>query len=308
MNPPPPIPATNDSHAYRCPWCGHSSDAAATSCPRCGAPVDVRMAVTNSGWTELPAIRDMAKIQFGQSFCQIEGKFVPVADFNLSPGDGVYFTHHLLLWKDDKVQISNMPLAKGWKRLFAGLPLIMTEARGPGRIAFSKDTAGELIALPLEMGQSVDVREHVFMIATSALAYDWFQTGIWFTTQNGKDSETHYPIGMFMDRFTASASPGLLLLHGQGNVFVRKLAEGQGILVKPTALLFKDPTVRMNLHFEFPGGMFGSYQPWGRWSNRYVWLHLHGPGRVAVQSHFEKMEDPGFNIWRTEPMTTKHQW
>jgi len=301
-------PSMPQTHAYRCPWCGHGGDAAATSCPRCGAPVDVRMAVTDSGWTELPAIRDMAKIQFGQSFCQIEGKFVPVADFNLSPGDGVYFTHHLLLWKDDKVQISNMPLAKGWKRLFAGLPLIMTEAKGPGRIAFSKDAAGELIALPLEMGQSVDVREHVFMIATSALAYDWFQTNIWFTTQNGKDSETHYPIGMFMDRFTASASPGLLLLHGQGNVFVRKLAEGQRILVKPTALLFKDPSVRMNLHFEFPGGMFGNYQPWGRWSNRYVWLHLHGPGRVAVQSHFERMEDPGFNIWRTEPMTTKHQW
>ena len=26
----------------------------------------------------------MARLQFGQSYCQIEGEYVPVADFNLS--------------------------------------------------------------------------------------------------------------------------------------------------------------------------------------------------------------------------------
>ena len=94
--------------------------------------MDVRAGDDRSGWAELPPIRDMAKIQFGQSFCQIEGNYVPVADFKLAAGDGVYFAHHLLLWKDDQVQISKMSLAKGWKRLFAGLPLIMTQAAGPG--------------------------------------------------------------------------------------------------------------------------------------------------------------------------------
>ena len=295
-------------NTYVCRFCRQPSDPSAPTCPLCGAPVDIRDSVSDSGWTKQPPIRDMAKIQFGQSFCQIEGKYVPVADFKLAAGDGVYFTHHLLLWKDEQVQISNMPLAKGWKRMFAGLPLIMTEGKGPGRIAFSKDAAGELIALPLEAGQSVDVREHVFMIATNQVAYDWFQSGIWFTTQNGKDSETHYPIGMFMDRFAAGEVPGLLLLHGNGNVFVRNLEAGQSIVIKPTALLFKDPTVRMNLHVEYPGTMYGAFQPWGRWSSRYVWLHLHGPGRVAVQSHFEKMEDPGFNIRNSEPMTTTRHW
>jgi uncharacterized protein (AIM24 family) len=267
--------------------------------------VNVKLAVTDSGWTELPPIRDMAKIQFGQSFCQIEGKFVPVADFNLAPTDGVYFTHHLLLWKDDAVPITAMKLAKGWTRLFAGLPLIMTEAKGPGRIAFSKDKPGELIALPLEPGRSVDVREHVFMIATTTVQYDWFQTGIWFTTQNGKDTETHHPIGKYMDRFTAGDAPGLLLLHGAGNVFVRNLDPGQTILIKPTALLFKDPTVRMHLHFEHPGG---TWKSWRLWGNRYLWLRLEGPGRVAVQSNFEPIEDPGYNLQRTEPMTTSRQW
>jgi uncharacterized protein (AIM24 family) len=298
-----------DSRTYQCPWCKHSFDAGAISCPACGAPVDVRKALTKSGWSELPAIKDMTKIQFGQSFCQIEGNFVPVADFNLAAGDGVYFAHHLMLWKDDHAKISAMSLKGGWKRLLAGMPLVMTQAAGPGRIAFSKDKPGELIAIPLDAGRSIDVREHVFMIATHSVSYDWFNSGIWFRTREGsgndKSTETHYPIGMFMDRFTAGNGAGLLLLHGAGNVFVRDLAEGQNILVKPTSFLFKDPTVRMNLHFEHPHGTWNSWRSWG---NRYLWLRLTGPGRVAVQSNYEPMEDPGFNLDSTEPNSTSVQW
>lgn len=301
---PPPVPATR---TYRCPSCGAVSDASALNCPRCGAPINVQLSSTDSGWSELPPIRDMAKIQFGQSFCQIEGKYVPAADFKLAGDDAIYFTHHLLLWKDDGVQVSAMPLAKAWKRLFAGMPLVMTQAMGPGRIAFSKDAPGELLAIPLNPGQSIDVREHVFMVATKEVAYDWFQTGIWFTTSNGKDQETHYPIGMFMDRFTATTAPGLLLLHGNGNVFVRNLAADQHIMIKPTALLYKDPSVRMHLHLEYPAGTSG-FSFWGNYSNRYVWIRLHGPGSVAVQSHFEAMEDPGRPIRSSEPMATRQQW
>jgi len=57
---------------------------------------------------------------------------------------------------------------------------------------------------------------------------------------------------MFMDRFSAPNAPGLLLLHAGGNAFIRTLGPGQTILIKPTSLLFKDPTVEMQLHFESP--------------------------------------------------------
>ena len=270
---------------YKCPWCHHVSTAATVNCPACGAPVDVRLAVTKSGWTELPAIRDMAKIQFGQSFCQIEGKYVPVADFKLAAGDGIYFAHHLLLWKDPKIEITTMPMAKGWKRVFAGLPVIMTQATGPGRIAFSKDEPGELIALPLNTGQSIDVREHVFTIATHSINYEWFNTGIYFTIQEEKSSKTVYPIGMFMDRFSAATAPGLLLLHGSGNVFVRNLKAGESISIKPTALLFKDQSVHMRLDLISPTGT-------GIFGHRCVLLELRGPGRVAMQSNYEPIEEP----------------
>ncbi len=277
---------------YTCPWCGTVSDGAQLSCPGCGVSVDVRAAITESGWTELPGRRDMAKLQFGNSFCQIEGTYVPVADFDLSKEDSVYFTHHVLLWKDPQVNITTMPLKGGWKRLFAGLPLIMTQAQGPGHIAFSRDEPGETIAIPMKEGQTVDVREHILMVATHHVTYDWFKTDVWYRTKTTKSNgeteyETHYPLGMYMDRFSAPQSPGLLLLHAAGNVFVRQLAPHQTILIKPTALVFKDTTVSMQLHFEYPGT---AWSAWGSWGARYVWLRLQGPGRVATQSVFERLE------------------
>lgn len=257
----------------------------------------MKQLTTDSHWSKLPGRKDMAKLQFGNSFCQIEGKYVPVADMNLAAGDSVFFTHHVLLWKDPQINVTTMSLAGAWKRMFAGLPLIMTQAAGPGHIAFSHDAPGELIALPLHPGQVVDVREHLFLTATSNVAYDWFQTNVWFTTRDSNnDTETHYPLGMFMDRFAASQTPGLLLLHAAGNVFVRELAPGQTILVKPSALIFKDPTVEMHLHLEQPGSFFGGWNSWNNWSNRYMWLRVFGPGRVAVQSVFNPTEGENRSI------------
>ncbi len=289
---------------HTCPWCGLVSDGSTLSCSACGASIDSHAVVTNSGWAELPGRKDMAKLQFGNSFCQIEGVYVPVADMSLASGDSVYFAHHVLLWKDPQVNITTMGLKGAWKRLLSGMPLVMTQAHGPGHIAFSRDAPGEMIAMPLQPGQAVDVREHLFLVATNQITYDWFQTGIWFTTRSGNESETHYPLGMFMDRFFAPAAPGLLLLHAAGNAFVRMLQPGQAILVKPTALLFKDPTVQMQLHFEHPAGTWSSWRSWG---NRYLWLRLYGPGRVAVQSAYSPLEDNGRNITRHSG-ATEQRW
>jgi uncharacterized protein (AIM24 family) len=284
------------ARSYRCPWCGTVSDGTALSCPACGAGTDVRAIATTSGWYEMPPIKDMARLQFGQSYCQIEGLFVPVADMSLAAPDSVYFTHHVLLWKDPQVAVTTMPMRGGWKRLFAGLPLIMTQAQGPGHIAFSRDAPGEMIALPIQPGQAVDVREHIFMVATGQISYDWFNTNIWFVTGTGDDRETHYPLGMYMDRFIAGPTPGLVLIHAAGNAFIRNLAPGEAILIKPTALLFKDPTVNMQLHIEHPGGTWRSWRSWGE---RFLWLRLFGPGRVAVQSAFKQLEDTGNTLGNT---------
>jgi uncharacterized protein (AIM24 family) len=287
-----------------CDWCGAPFQAGASSCSRCGAVLKAASIGADSGWVELPGRKDMAKLQFGNSFCQIEGAYVPVADFNLAGQDSVYFAHHVLLWKEQNVNITNMSMKGGWKRLFAGLPLIMTQAQGPGHIAFSQDTPGELVALPVHPGQEVDVKEHLFLVATGNVSYDWFSTGIWYTTQSGDETETHYPLGMFMDRFQAAGTPGLLLLHAAGNVFVRQLGDGETILIKPRALIFKDPSVQMHLHFEDSGSLQNAFSFFSSsMTSRHMWLRLRGPGRVAVQSVFHRHDDIFGNLTGTSGAT-----
>jgi uncharacterized protein (AIM24 family) len=289
---------------YICRFCRLTSDGTAMSCPNCGAPVDVRARVSDSGWTEQPPVRDMARIEFGRSTCQIEGTIVPTADMSLVDTDSVYFSHHVLLWTEPSVTMSPMPMKGGWNRMLAGMPLVMMQAHGPGHVAFSEDAPGEIVVIPLQHGQNVDVREHRFLVAGANVVYDWFQSGIWYTTSSGNDSETHYPLGRFLDRFRAEGGPGLLLLHSPGNTFVRDLRAGEAICIQPSALLYKDPGVGMMLHFEYPNvrGM-----SWGaNYTSRTVWLRLWGPGRVAMQSVFERPES-GKTIQRHSD-ATQTQW
>lgn len=283
--------ATTHSHGgtSRCRFCGAVIDSSFLSCPGCGATVERSEKPTNSGWTELPPIKDMARLRVGSSTCQIEGIYVPVADFNLAAGDSVYFAHHTLLWKDPQVEIKRMPMAGPIMRMLAGMPVVVTEAHGPGHIAFSRDEPGEMIALPLQSGQEIDVREHLLLAATSNVNYTWFDTFVWYSTRRGNETDFHYPAGRYMDRFTALAKPGLLLLHAGGNVFVRQLAAGQSLLIKPTALVYKDRSVAMAMDVQYPTGY--------RWlGHRLMWLHLNGPGRVAIQSAYKPVEDEGGTI------------
>ena len=267
-----------------CLYCRMPHEGAASNCPHCGAPLDVRTAVSRSGWIEQPAIRDMVRIQFGQSRVQIEGQQVPVADVALATGDSIYFSHHALLWVDPATRVANSGLGGGWKRMMAGLPLILMEAHGPGRIALSDNHAGELLALPLMPGQRMWVREHRFLTATGDVAYDWEQTGIWYTTGTGDDKETHYPLGQFGDLFSARSTPGLVLLHAPGNTFLRDLRPGETLLVQPSALIYRDASVTAHLHLEYPRFQGLSWR--STYEHRMVWLRLVGPGRVAIQSVF----------------------
>ncbi|HEY2430458.1 MAG TPA: AIM24 family protein [Acidimicrobiales bacterium] len=326
----------SDATTYRCPFCRASSAGDATSCPTCGAPVDITLRTTTSGWTEIPPVADMAKIQLGQSSCQISGRLVPVADFQLAAGDSAYFPHPSLLWQDPAVTVEPMSMRRAWTRLRAGLPLVMLQARGPGRIAFSHDTSGEMLAVPLQPGAAVDVREHTMVVATGGVDYDWIDSGVWFTTsgRGGQDQasgvkllkmgldavgmatgddagadrdneiEWHYPLGQYLDRFSAGTAPGAGLIQVGGNAFMRVLAAGEQILVKPPALLFKDPSVGMQLHVEFPSA---GIKLWRSWGNRYLWLRLWGPGRVALQSCYDRLEDPGTDF-REACQYTQQMW
>ena len=316
--PPPPPPPTaiapappgaaaaagRTGNGYTCRYCRLPSDGAATSCPHCGAPVDIKDRVSASGWEEQPAIEDMARIQFGESTCQVEGTLVPTADMRLGGDDSVYFSHNRLLWTEPSVNLSPVRMATPWNRVLSGMPLVMMQAHGPGHIAFSDNEPGEIVIVPLQHGQAVDVREHRFLVATGNIGFEWYSSGIWYTTRNGDETETHYPLGTAIDRFTATQEPGLLLLHAPGNSFVRDLQLNEVICIQPSALLYKDPTVGMQLHFEYPQSMGNVWS--SNYSYRTVWLRLWGPGRVAVQSIFERPESSGYI--RQHSGATQVQW
>jgi uncharacterized protein (AIM24 family) len=274
---------------YVCRFCRTSSDPTGASCPSCGAPLDVRELTSDSGWEEQPPVRDMAKISFGGSTCQIEGTTVPVADFGLKDRDGIFFSHHSVLWADTGVTMQAMPMAGGWSRVRAGLPLVMLTAQGPGHVALSEDSPGEVVGIPLRQGQEIVVREHRFFAATSNVNYTWHQSGIWYTTQSGNDQEYHYPVGLNVDVFGAASGNGLLLLHAPGNVFIRDLGPREPICIQPTSLLYKDASVGMALHLEYPNAAGSAWR--SGFSYRQVWLRLWGPGRVAVQSVYERPEE-----------------
>ncbi|MFZ0215877.1 MAG: AIM24 family protein [Candidatus Dormiibacterota bacterium] len=255
-----------------CSWCRAQNPPGTTTCQMCGAPLDVRNVVSDSGWREAPRLRDMTEFRFARSTCQVEGEIVPVAEINLGQGDWVFFEHHVMLWKDPAVGMSVMQLQGGMRRVFAGMPFIISVAQGPGRIAFSRDQTGEIVVLPLQPGRELDVREHAFLLGAHSISYS-------FVRIKGLANILFGGQGMYMDRFVAPQEPGLLLLHGYGNVFERQLRQGESILVEPGGFLYKDSSVTMQVvSQQLKTGLFG-----GAGLNL---AQLTGPGRVGIQSMY----------------------
>jgi uncharacterized protein (AIM24 family) len=82
----------------------------------------------------------------------------------------------------------------------------------------------------------MDLREHAMLVATSTLTYSFEKLG-------GLKATMAAGTGMYLDRFVASEQPGLLLLHGYGNVLDRTLAEGETIEIEPGGFLYKESSV-----------------------------------------------------------------
>jgi uncharacterized protein (AIM24 family) len=254
-----------------CQWCKAQNAPDRTTCDTCGAPLDARNLVSDSGWREAPRLRDMTEFRFSNSMCQVEGEIVPVAEINLGQGDMVFFEHHVMLWKEESVPMSTQPTSGGLKRMLGGMPMVISQAHGPGRIAFSRDATGEVVVLPLHPSMELDVRGHSFLLASHSIAYSFVQL-------KGLTNILHGGEGMFMDRFVTAGEPGILLLHGYGNVFERTLGDGEKILVEPGGFLYKDSSVQMNVQQQnIRTGMLrhGMYL-----------AEMVGPGRVGIQSMY----------------------
>ncbi len=212
---------------------------------------------------------------FGGVTYHIEGELVPALHIELSSMP-VYFEHHILLWKDPAVEIKLHPLKGAFKRMLAGIPVFMTEAHGPGRIAFSRDGAGHVFGLHLRSGEAVDVREHQFLAATNEVDYS-------FSRIKGAANILFGGTGLFIDTFTCRGPEGIIWLHGYGNVFEVNLGPGEAIDIEPGGWIYKTPTVGMQTIFQkLSTGILAS-------AGQIFWNRFTGPGKVGLQSMYYHM-------------------
>ena len=201
----------------------------------------------------------------------VDGELVPVLHLELDEVP-VYFEHHILLWKDPPVQIRLKKMAGAFKRMLAGMAIFMTEAQGPGRIAFSRDGVGHVFAIHLRQSEAIDVREHQFLAATDGIDFT-------YTRIKGVVNILFGGTGLFIDTFTCTVEEGVLWLHGYGNVFEVILQHGEQIDIEPGGWIYKDCSVNMETIFTSltTGWLGGSSMTLNRFT---------GPGRVGIQSMY----------------------
>ena len=200
----------------------------------------------------------------------LDGDLVPALTVELQQGQRVFFEHHTLLWKAPSITIGIKKMAGVLKRMVAGMQVFMTEAQGTGPIALSRDGVGHIFPMHLDTGQRLDVREHQFLAATDGIDYTWqFVKGAANILLGGN--------GFVVDSFYASGKPGILWLHGYGNVFEVVLNANESIDVEPGAWLYKDQSVQMATQFtNLSTGLFGGASVT---LNRFT-----GPGRLGIQT------------------------
>jgi uncharacterized protein (AIM24 family) len=267
---------------YLCRYCRQQSKAGegGESCSLCGAPLDIRPAVSQSGWMRQPMIPSTTRLSCGTIRCQINGTFVPVAEFELAAGDWIYFSPKVLLWTEPATTLTISQLSR---RRSAG----MIEAHGPGRLGVAENRAGEVIALPLRRSRPVCVRPGRFLCATGSAEYRWRPSPVFYITMM---ADREYPMGRYLLKLTAARRQSLVLLHAAGDAFIRDLADGESVLVSPSSLLYWEDTVYLSLHLEFPY-VPGTQVRRAVWRSSRIWLRVSGPGRVAIESARGQAED-----------------
>jgi uncharacterized protein (AIM24 family) len=211
----------------------------------------------------------------------LDGELVPALTVELLPEQKIYFEHHILLWKNTGIKIGIKTMKGALKRMIAGMQIFVTEAVGPGQIAFSRDAAGHVFAMHMKQGQEIHVREHQFLAASDNIDYTYERI-------KGISNILFGGTGFFIDKFHGAKGEGILWLHGYGNVFEKVLAPGEQIDIEPGSWLFKDASVSMETKMiKLSIGLLAGMN---LIMNRFT-----GPGRVGIQSMYCTLESGSNN-------------
>ena len=201
----------------------------------------------------------------------IRGQLVPELQIELSSGP-VMFEHHVLLWKEPAVKIELRKLPGGRQAQDRRPRLLRHRALGPGRIAFSRDSAGQCIPLHLAQGESLNVREHQFIAATDTVEYSFERVqGIRNMLLGGS--------GFFIDNFRANHGDAIVWVHGTGTCSSSRSTRASRSTSRPAAGSTR--TRRAD-----GGGRDGAEDGLLGGGGKMTWNRFTGPGRLAIQTMY----------------------
>src|SRR6266566_4405239 len=270
-----------------CPRCQNQVAAGVKFCPTCGSPMP-------TGQTPPPpsAYGAPPQGQYGAPPPQsLYGAPPPQAQYGAPPPQGAYvppnqyeeYSNSMFGASVPKAELHNPkgPLKVGDLTVTIDGELVPVVAIMLGnQLPLSLDSVGQIVALRLQPGQMVEVREHQFLVATGNVDYG-------FTFMQGAANILFSRTGLFIDQFTARGGEGLVLLHGYGNVFEKMLAPGETLDIEPGAWLWKDPSVQMTVttvaSSQRGGGILGAIGGLVAGAS-FILNRFTGPGRVGIQS------------------------
>jgi len=200
----------------------------------------------------------------------IEGNLIPRLTLEITPKQSVFFEHHVMSWKTSSLNIATSKFNRRFKRAFGSMPIILLEASGTGAISLSRHGTGHIFPMHLAPGETLDVREHQYVAATSNLDY----------TFQSIDEIPNVMFGgtaFFIDQFKATDSNGMIWLHSYGDLFEITLGKDEQIDIDSGSWIYKDTTVgiedQKNCFFT---GLLGT--------RNVVYKRFTGPGRVGLQT------------------------
>lgn len=203
----------------------------------------------------------------------VKGEFVPIALTQLDPGEEIYCEGGLMVYSDPSIRFQYRWMTQGGlgkairRSLLGGLPFHMHVYNGPGYVAFSRLSPGEMRVLELAPGQVVDIAEHSLLLATRSVVYDTY-----YVQGTGRIGRM---MGFWMDRLTG---PGTVVYQGHGNILNFKLAQGEAMDIDHGALLMKDATVNVQAFNQPLGsGLMGH-------ALSFEALRVTGPGNLYLQT------------------------
>lgn len=203
----------------------------------------------------------------------ITGTTMQTVGVDLVAGERLYSQTATMAWMSDGIRMDTHTgggIFAGLKRAIGGGGLFVTEfiAETDGNIAFAPRFPGQIVAVQLVTGQSLNCRKETFLCAESSVTLDIaFQQRLGAGFFAGE--------GFVMQRVTG---PGLVFLDLSGEVVEKTLSPGERLFVHAGHVGIQEPTVDIDIRMMrgFRNILFGG--------EGLFLATLTGPGKVWLQS------------------------